>query len=216
LVENELVIINQISAEVNSMILEMLVTNKVKLNLIGEGAFFKVYGISDDLVLKVSKSKRDGVTALLDLQGTPLIPKLYAYSQCRKYIVTQRIRGVNLFIYSLSSPFCLIDFDKKLYERDVKKFFSVVIKKGWTPIDLHSGNLMVGVDGKVWIVDSESFTKNGEKKNLINDKKEIISYGEKVINARAQFERISFIADSHAYLIKDSYLKSYASIWSTM
>lgn len=137
------------------------------LTLIGAGFCGTVWELSDEYALKVDKGTyssgtRDG-EIMHALQGLPMIPKLYMYSEDNRFMVVQRIKGVDVRKYrNGEAGFTLRSFAKGKFQRLVDQFTIDVLKRGWIPTDLHDENTMIDTDGNFWIVDVGIFDPMSE------------------------------------------------------
>ena len=152
------------------------------LDFLGGGACGGVFDLGGGCVLKVNTDHRDitrdGIV-LDDLQGLPFVPTLYWYSADNKYIVVQKIEGVNVGHYSgeFSFSFCLDQF-----ERNLKKFLEGCKKAGWRPNDLHGENCMIDREGNFWVVDFGLFKNDSRPLDI--SKFELQSHADEVVQTQ--------------------------------
>lgn len=132
------------------------------LNYIAGGACGRVYDLGDGLILKVNKFDWNAVTPdgdiLKDLQGIPMIPKVYWYSEDNRFIVVQKIDGETTSSYMGDYLF------KKRWEEEYFKQLAhgvddMVKERGWVLNDVHGNNCMIDREGNFWIVDVGLFRK---------------------------------------------------------
>lgn len=132
---------------------------------IGKGACGMVFALSEDFVVKVNRPDstyecQDG-RILEDLQGLPLVPTLYAYSEDNKYTLIQRIKGITVSRLFRGSEFTMnvTDYDRQHWDELNEQFHEGAIAKGWYPNDLHEENCMIDTEGRFWVIDVGLFKR---------------------------------------------------------
>ena len=155
------------------------------LRYISGGVCGKIYDLGGDFILKINEFSWNSNTydgdILRDLQGIPLIPKVYWYSDDNRFIVIQKINGRTVRDY-FQSPFILKkQWVHAAFKEIAEKTVSMCLKRGWVVNDMHSGNCMIDYLGEFWIVDVGLFKKTGNhdylaEHNLI----ELISESERI------------------------------------
>lgn len=147
-------------------------SNKLQFNveheLLGSGACGRVYEFNEDYALKINgtgwyaelEETCDGAI-LESLQGVPLIPTLYAYTTNNEFTLVQRIKGVTWDKYLGGTPFTPLNFKEDEWLKASELFYEYSQERGWTPKDLHSENLMIDEEGKIWVIDVGLFVPQG-------------------------------------------------------
>lgn len=177
-------LVNEISVEAMAKMEQIISINEQDIPIpqymfdrLGRGHCGGAWAISPDHVLKVNETHNrasinmerfvDG-ECLEALQGLPMTPKLYAYSDCKKYMVVERLYGmqtgeakrdIKQFTAKMGVSILPQTFDWKGYIDQIHEFTRGSIQRGWQPKDLHDENLMLTREGKVVIVDYGLFTK---------------------------------------------------------
>lgn len=136
------------------------------LEEVGRGACGAVYKLAEGYALKVNGDNdwaqcEDG-RILADLQGVPMIPTLYAYSQDNKYMLMQLIDGVTVGSLWNKKDRVSKQFDIQEAFQRITDFHKESLSRGWVGHDLHSYNVMIDVDSKLWIVDVGLFQEKQE------------------------------------------------------
>lgn len=173
--------INEIPNEVMAKVVHLVAMNENEFDIpeyiytkLGSGACGGVWELSDEFVLKINEEDdyelshlRDGIV-LDELQGLPLVPKLYAYSTDNRYIIIEKIHGLTCSFFtnermarkhgvSLTSS-----FNANEWVRKAEEFYHGTLKRGWKPDDLHGGNMMVNTRGEIVVVDFGLFKRLSE------------------------------------------------------
>jgi ABC1 atypical kinase-like domain len=133
---------------------------------IGGGACGDVYAVNERLVLKWNNGWLSGTTrdhiVLEALQGLPLVPTLYGYSEDGMFILIERIHGETISRYEFSKMFSLLSYDSEKHKKLVNEFAEGCLERGWLPNDLHGGNAMITPEGKFYVVDYGLFKEVGK------------------------------------------------------
>lgn len=135
------------------------------LDFIAGGACGRVYDLGEGFIVKVNKfgwrtDTPDG-DILKDLQGIPMIPKLYWYSEDNRFIVVQKIDGVTTGNYWGEFTF-QARWELEVFNEMAEKVDSMIQERGWSLNDIHGGNCMIDRQGNFWIVDVGLFRKADE------------------------------------------------------
>lgn len=143
---------------------------------VGSGACGTVWGIFGDYVIKENGTGfmgggcEDG-TILEALQGLPLVPTLYAYSTDNDYCLIQRIKGTTVSEFrTMPERDQIKQFDKSEWFKKSELFYEQSQQRGWLPRDLHNENVMVDVEGKLWVVDFGLFSHQSEGRTASRDR----------------------------------------------
>ena len=135
-------------------------------NRIGSGACGSVYAIGLDYVVKANDgwysgdgNTRDG-QILEQLQGVPMIPTIYAYSEDNRYMLIQRIKGETIDRFTdydsrLAQTLkdTHLEFNQTEWLKQSELFYEKAFERGYAPHDLHSENVMIDSQGRLWVID---------------------------------------------------------------
>ena len=135
------------------------------LNYIAGGACGRVYDLGNGFILKInrftwSSNTPDG-DILRDLQGVPMIPKLYWYSEDNRFIIIQKIDGVTTGTYTGQFTFQK-DWEEQMFKQLAQEVDELVKERGWVLNDIHSENCMIDREGNLWIVDVGLFKRTDD------------------------------------------------------
>lgn len=164
--------INEIPNEVIAKVVQLVALSEKEYDIpeyiytkLGSGACGGVWELNDEFVLKINEENeftlsdlQDGIV-LEELQGLPLVPKLYAYSTNNKYIIIEKIHGLTCSFFtnermarkhgvSLTSS-----FNANEWVRKAEEFYCGALKRGWHPDDVHGGNMMINTKGEIVVID---------------------------------------------------------------
>lgn len=137
------------------------------LDFIAGGHMGRVYDLGD-YVLKVNNpsrqkqyNNRDGYI-LEQLQGIPMIPTLYAYSEDNTFMVVQKIKGKTVReIYE--DGFTPSQWDYNQQKKLLQEAQEEMDKRGWVMADMHWGNSMIDENGNMWLVDVGLFHESDKE-----------------------------------------------------
>lgn len=170
---------------------------------LGHGRFYEVYKLDDLKVLKFMHNEDTSHTfpSREVLNGIPMIPEIYEFSEKQNYYIMQYINGIEIgslgkkyqVIRFFSENFEIINyciknkFDFHEYIEQVDLFFEGCISKGYFPRDLHHKNIMLDGQQKIWVVDLDQFVdvpKNSIVSNykISSEYRKMIEHGKKVEN----------------------------------
>lgn len=179
--------INAVPNDAMSMVVQLIAINEGELPIpryvferLGRGHCGGTWAISKDLVLKINEIDNradidlerfvDG-ECLEDLQGLPLVPKLYAYSYDKQYMIVERIHGMqvgqceydmNNFTAQLGASIVPKFWNWKKWIDKACEFNRGCLQRGWIPNDLHGENVMIDKAGNLTVVDYGLFKKIGK------------------------------------------------------
>lgn len=176
------------------------------LELIGAGHCGAVFELSEEIAIKFDKGTMTDETqdgAVLEaLQGLPLIPKVYMYSQDGNITIMQKVTGENVSSYRRNKIFSVLNFDKKKVDEQVMELVVGIYKRGWRATDLHGENVMVDKEGRFWVVDVGIFSKSVRPPNkfhiedVISDLRNHTRGIESTVeNKRVEFKIAQFIGE---------------------
>ncbi|WPF64938.1 kinase [Staphylococcus phage MVC_VPHSA1] len=206
-------LVNEISVEAMAKMEQIISINEQEIPIpqymferLGRGHCGGTWAISDTHVLKVNEIHNradidmdrfvDG-ECLETLQGLPMTPKLYAYSECKQYMVVERLYGMqtgevmyNMNAFPAKMGLSIVPqlFDWKHWIQQINEFVRESCKRGWNPKDLHGENLMLTREGKIVIVDYGLFEKHGVHNNGIRSK---WSFDEEIKEMTRQVKKIA-------------------------
>lgn len=128
-----------------------------KKQIVGKGQYGAIYvacmAENCEYILKEQPATtvfHNEIQALLDLQFTGVVPKVYAAWTCNEqgYMVLQKLYPCNLSVHDR-------------YDQ-VKKALELIYKAGWVHVDTHRSNYMCDKDGKkAYIIDFGWAAKRG-------------------------------------------------------
>jgi len=130
-----------------------------QFELLGTGTSGAVYGYKDYAIkvpIHVSDNLMCDIETMMDLEELDFIPNVYAIFDCGKGFVMDRVHGATVSKYlnrTKGNPF-LID------ESSIDEFETMllaIMSKGYSPYDLHQGNVMIDNNGKLKIIDVGAF-----------------------------------------------------------
>jgi hypothetical protein len=157
---------------------EIKIFNEVVRKLAG-GACGRVFdlGFGSGFIMKANRDNglgggcKDG-EIMEALQGLPLVPKIYAYSECNRFMLIQKIDGKALMnMYGDTKDIDLSNYNREELEKKIHAFYEGATERGWVPNDMHDGNSMVDKKGNFWVVDFGLFRKapyHGDLYDLLN------------------------------------------------
>ncbi|AVO23072.1 protein kinase [Bacillus phage Anath] len=183
--------INAVPNDAMAMVVQLIAVNEQELPIprymferLGRGHCGGAWAISNDLVLKVNEINNradielerfvDG-ECLEDLQGLPLVPKLYAYSYDKQYMIVERIHGMqvgecehnmNNFTAQLGVSVVPKFWNWKKWIDLACEFNRGCLQRGWIPNDLHGENVMIDKAGNLTVIDYGLFKKIGKHDKL--------------------------------------------------
>ncbi|MGD6845199.1 hypothetical protein ACQCVH_22105 [Bacillus infantis] len=160
------------------MVFSLESVNISNLKQIGSPGYeYNVYALSDELVLKKSTGRhiQNSGKILKQLQGLPFIPKVHEFGE--DWLIMDRIQGVQLGFYCAGYSWFNVRYDVEKHGEKVEEFFDGCLKRGWTPRDLHFGNVMIDQQGDLWIVDVGGFIKDSTENPLDIEYKRMLRYG---------------------------------------
>jgi tRNA A-37 threonylcarbamoyl transferase component Bud32 len=138
------------------------------LNFIAGGHMGRVHDLGD-YILKVNRpnrqrqyNNRDGYI-LEQLQGIPMIPTLYAYSEDNTFMVVQKIKGETVMEICCEENFTPSKWNYSEQEALLDKANDEIEKRGWVMDDMHWGNCMIDEEGNMWMVDVGLFHEEDEE-----------------------------------------------------
>ncbi|AGY48217.1 serine/threonine kinase [Bacillus phage Riggi] len=134
---------------------------KHNLVYIGQGHFGEVFGLNDQLVIKLlhncGEEMPDGYILSL-LSDSDMTPNVYAYSDHldQGFMIVDKVVGFNICDAMSSAPMTLeFDLDRQLDR--IAKFFEECKRAEVMPADLHQANVMCDYSGNLMIVDVGCF-----------------------------------------------------------
>lgn len=141
-------------------------------------ALKKIKLISSDPYLTLDmqvQAVKDEIKILEQISYLDISPKLYNYYMCKEgkdtsiYLLMEYIEGETLESYVKTKVV------SEQLKNKIKKVFNKLHKNGFVHLDVHRGNVMIGKNGKVYLIDF-GFSKTVDEyletefRNLFNDR----------------------------------------------
>jgi ABC1 atypical kinase-like domain len=209
--------VNHLEENLKAKILKAIAENEEGSNKLSEnyhelggGACGTVYAVSEHVVLKWNNGWMAGDTrdhlVLEALQGLPLVPTLYGYSDDGRYILIERIHGITVSQYEFNKMFTLLNYNMEQHKELVQQFYDGSLERGWLPNDLHGGNAMITPEGKFYVVDFGLFKVANKATvwdytNSEGEVKELTDWGEVFVNftkeQRSRYELSKSLINNH-------------------
>ena len=183
-------------------------------NLIGDGAYAKVYDIGDGVLIKVGEIPESERNIMQDLKSIPNVPRVLAYGKSktqegRSIMAMTRVPGKPAKEFSASQQ-------KKIFDK-AYPLIRELHKRGISHNDLHNENILFdSKSGKISLIDF-GLADKGHSFGMINDLIDLAqnSSGRMSDRVMASLERNGLFGDEDPMEMGDSVVKKKIKrVWS--